>query len=176
VSRPTTSRPAVWPWADDAACLGVDTEAMFPVDKVGEERALEVCARCEQVAACLDHAMRHHERYGVWGAMTEDERRAYRNEWQAIEDARRAVPVVLTRPYGRARCGTLSGYNTHKNAGQEACDACKQAMADYKWSQRNGGAKRPAPALAVVPRSSTSDYDPDGVLDRRWFAVSDGAA
>lgn len=116
--------------------------------------------------------MRHKERFGVWGGMTEDERRAFRAEWTALEQSRLAG-VKLTRPYGRARCGTLSGYNTHKNAGQPACDDCKQAMADYKWSRRNGTTVRPQPVRVVSSRST--DYDPAGVLDHPWYS-SGGAA
>lgn len=41
-----------------------------------EQEAKEVCARCPVRTECLGHALRVQEPYGVWGGLTEDERRA----------------------------------------------------------------------------------------------------
>lgn len=67
---------------DRAACVDADSEDFFPTlrrDSVTEmeatERALAVCAVCEIREQCLDYAMRHGE-HGIWGGLTEEQRRS----------------------------------------------------------------------------------------------------
>jgi WhiB family redox-sensing transcriptional regulator len=57
-------------WRKQAACRGLDVEAFYPVT---EDEA--VCAVCPVRQACLEHALAHREREGVWGGTTERERR-----------------------------------------------------------------------------------------------------
>jgi WhiB family redox-sensing transcriptional regulator len=40
-----------------------------------EQRAKAVCARCPVLDQCREHALRAREPYGVWGGMTEHERK-----------------------------------------------------------------------------------------------------
>lgn len=68
-------------WRDRAACLGLDPELFFPVSDVGPgavqtAAAKAVCARCPVRAECLADALDAGNDYGVWGGLTEDERRA----------------------------------------------------------------------------------------------------
>lgn len=66
-------------WREDALCAQSDPEAFFP-DKGGSAaEAKRVCARCPVQAACLDYALRNDERFGVWGGMSERERRRMRS-------------------------------------------------------------------------------------------------
>ncbi len=68
-------------WRDKAACLTVDPELFFPV---GEHRpggrqidkAKSVCARCTVTEICLQYALETGQDSGVWGGLSEDERRA----------------------------------------------------------------------------------------------------
>lgn len=63
------------PWAVDALCAQTDPEAFFP-DKGGSTReAKAVCATCTVAAECLDYALANGERFGIWGGLSERERR-----------------------------------------------------------------------------------------------------
>lgn len=75
-------------WRDEAACLTEDPELFWPIGVTGPaipqiEKAIGVCLRCPVRAACLQWAMDHRQEFGIWGGMTEDERRAKR-----VRDAR----------------------------------------------------------------------------------------
>lgn len=62
-------------WRDKALCAQTDPEAFFP-DRGGSVReAKRVCRACEVRAECLEYALEHDERFGVWGGMSERERR-----------------------------------------------------------------------------------------------------
>ncbi|HVL80680.1 MAG TPA: WhiB family transcriptional regulator [Actinomycetota bacterium] len=71
-------------WRNQAACRGMDPELFFSPDsfetKQGkdgrEDIAKAACARCEVRAECLEYAIKAGERYGIWGGLTEQERRA----------------------------------------------------------------------------------------------------
>ena len=67
-------------WMQHALCAQTDPEVFFP--EVGEsvEPAKRVCRRCDVRVQCLDWALQHGERYGVWGGTSERERRALRRE------------------------------------------------------------------------------------------------
>ncbi|MFT8649590.1 MAG: WhiB family transcriptional regulator [Bifidobacterium psychraerophilum] len=67
-------------WQHEALCAQTDPEAFFP-DKGGSTReAKKVCARCEVREQCLQWAVDHDERFGIWGGMSERERRRYKKE------------------------------------------------------------------------------------------------
>jgi len=62
-------------WRDRALCAEVDPEAFFP-EKGGSVRAAkQVCRGCEVRADCLEYALAHDERFGIWGGFSERERR-----------------------------------------------------------------------------------------------------
>jgi len=64
------------PWASDALCAQTDPESFFP-DKGGSTReAKKVCAQCFVQAECLDWALTTNEKFGIWGGLSERERRA----------------------------------------------------------------------------------------------------
>ena len=65
-------------WMGDAACRDVDPKIFF-VDHPGSGSAAEaraVCAGCPVQAQCLDYALAANERHGIWGGLTERQRRA----------------------------------------------------------------------------------------------------
>ena len=62
-------------WRNRAACKGIDPEIFFPVSEEDAEPAKEICAVCPVREACLEHALAHREREGIWGGFTERERR-----------------------------------------------------------------------------------------------------
>jgi len=66
-------------WQDDALCAQTDPEVFYP-EKGGSTRdAKRVCLGCEVRAQCLQYALDHDERFGVWGGRSEVERRKLRN-------------------------------------------------------------------------------------------------
>ncbi len=84
VSLPNPTMPR-WGWQADAACFGMNVDLFFGRDgepaaerEARERRAVAICGGCPVRDACLDHALTVPERYGVWGAMTEEQRAAHR--------------------------------------------------------------------------------------------------
>ena len=68
-------------WRDKAACLTADPELFFPVGNTGPavdqiEKAKAVCGRCTVTEICLQYALETGQDSGVWGGLSEDERRA----------------------------------------------------------------------------------------------------
>jgi WhiB family transcriptional regulator, redox-sensing transcriptional regulator len=73
--------PAFWFWRLHAARRGVDTDVFSsPEGERGLARASRegaakaICAICPVKAPCAAYALQHHERYGVWGGLTEHDR------------------------------------------------------------------------------------------------------
>ena len=65
-------------WQTDALCAQTDPEAFFP-EKGGSTRdAKRICTTCEVKAQCLDYALLNDERFGIWGGLSERERRRLR--------------------------------------------------------------------------------------------------
>ena len=59
--------PSTASWRKLAACQGVDPEVFYPVSDEDDEEAKVICAVCPVRQACLEHALAHREREGVWG-------------------------------------------------------------------------------------------------------------
>lgn len=65
-------------WRIDALCAETDPEAFFP-EKGGSTRdAKRVCTGCPVRAECLEFALANDERFGIWGGLSERERRRVR--------------------------------------------------------------------------------------------------
>ena len=68
-------------WRHESACLTVDPELFFPIGNTGPalaqiDEAKAVCQRCDVVDSCLKWALETGQDSGVWGGLSEDERRA----------------------------------------------------------------------------------------------------
>lgn len=63
------------PWMVDAACVGTDPEAFFPEKGQVSKEAKKVCLGCPVTLDCLAYALRNGERFGLWGGLSERERR-----------------------------------------------------------------------------------------------------
>ena len=62
-------------WQADALCAQTDPEAFFP-EKGGSTRdAKRICGQCEVKSECLEYALKNDERFGIWGGLSERERR-----------------------------------------------------------------------------------------------------
>jgi WhiB family transcriptional regulator, redox-sensing transcriptional regulator len=82
-------------WRGRALCAQTDPDEFFPELGGSGRAAKRICARCEVRAECRDDALATNERFGVWGGMTPQERRAY----QRLPPAQRArfATAVLAR-------------------------------------------------------------------------------
>ena len=67
-------------WQERALCAQTDPEAFFP-EKGGSTRdAKKVCVGCDVRGICLEYALAHDERFGIWGGLSERERRKFKKE------------------------------------------------------------------------------------------------
>jgi WhiB family redox-sensing transcriptional regulator len=86
-SSPATPEPAApSPWTDlaadewrqDALCAETDPEAFFPEKGGSTREAKRVCSGCSVRVECLESALTNDERFGIWGGLSERERRRLR--------------------------------------------------------------------------------------------------
>ena len=68
-------------WRHNAACLTEDPELFFPIGNTGPalqqiEEAKAVCRTCPVIDTCLKWALENGQDAGVWGGLSEDERRS----------------------------------------------------------------------------------------------------
>lgn len=82
VTAPYRRQPA-GDWTDAAACLGLDPDLFFPERGEDVAPAKAVCAGCPVREDCLDYALDNGERHGIWGGLSERERRRIRRDRRA---------------------------------------------------------------------------------------------
>ena len=74
------------PMLEDGACVDTDVD-MFPLGWAHlEQAALAVCAVCptDTMLRCREFAMRTKQQYGVWGGLTESDRKRLRRQARAV--------------------------------------------------------------------------------------------
>jgi WhiB family redox-sensing transcriptional regulator len=74
-------------WRNDAACKDENPDVFFPIGTTGiavdqVEDAKRICARCPVQEPCLEFALASNQDAGVWGGLTEDERRTLKRARQ----------------------------------------------------------------------------------------------
>ena len=62
-------------WYPQGLCAQTDPEAFFPEKGGSTREAKKICAGCPVRQKCLDHALANHERHGIWGGLSERDRR-----------------------------------------------------------------------------------------------------
>jgi WhiB family transcriptional regulator, redox-sensing transcriptional regulator len=65
-------------WQRSANCLGVDPDLFFPERGGSTREAKEVCRGCVVREECLQYALENGEKFGIWGGLSERERRRLR--------------------------------------------------------------------------------------------------
>jgi WhiB family redox-sensing transcriptional regulator len=65
-------------WMDRGNCLGVDPDLFFPARGASTREAREVCRGCVVREQCLEYALVNAEKFGIWGGLSERERRRIR--------------------------------------------------------------------------------------------------
>jgi WhiB family transcriptional regulator, redox-sensing transcriptional regulator len=93
-------------WRDYANCLGVDPDLFFPERGDTSADAKAVCRGCVVREECLEDALGNGERFGVWGGMSERERRVIRRE-----------RAVARKSWPNGRAVQLTAYDEQRLAG-----------------------------------------------------------
>ena len=75
-------------WQDLANCRGADPDLFFPERGASTRTAKGICRECSVRVECLEFAVVSSEKFGIWGAMSERERRKIRRQ-RAIAAQRR---------------------------------------------------------------------------------------
>lgn len=81
-TEPFTTNPNIdnEDWDKFANCLGVDPDLFYPERGASTRAAKEVCRACVVRDDCLEYALKNGERFGIWGGMSERERRRIRRQ------------------------------------------------------------------------------------------------
>lgn len=69
------AEPADDLWQERALCAQTDPEAFFPEKGGSTREAKRICLGCEVRDECLEYALANDERFGIWGGLSERERR-----------------------------------------------------------------------------------------------------
>ncbi|MDQ5914013.1 MAG: WhiB family transcriptional regulator, redox-sensing transcriptional regulator [Patescibacteria group bacterium] len=67
-------------WQNLSNCLGVDPDLFFPERGASTREAKEVCKGCVVRGDCLEYALSNGEKFGIWGGLSERERRRIRKQ------------------------------------------------------------------------------------------------
>lgn len=128
--------PRAADWRDQAACRAEDPALFFPRGEGGTslltiEQAKAVCRRCPSVELCLQWALETREEYGVWGGLSEADRRAIlrrrgRGTGRGAKPKQEKEPRPPRKP---AECGTRPGYHKHYREKTPYCTPCRAANA-----------------------------------------------
>jgi WhiB family redox-sensing transcriptional regulator len=70
--------PAAENWRDSALCAEIGPDAFFPEKGDSSRPAKAICRSCRVRAECLQFALANDERFGIWGGLSDRERRRLR--------------------------------------------------------------------------------------------------
>jgi WhiB family transcriptional regulator, redox-sensing transcriptional regulator len=80
VATSSDGLPPELAWQERALCAQTDPEAFFPEKGGSTREAKRVCMSCEVRAECLEYALAKDERFGIWGGLSERERRRVKKQ------------------------------------------------------------------------------------------------
>lgn len=95
-------------WQERGLCAETDPEAFFPEKGGSTREAKRICQGCEVRRECLDYALANDERFGIWGGLSERERRALKHSLPTPPGANRPkvhcrncqVRIIITTNMG----------------------------------------------------------------------------
>jgi WhiB family redox-sensing transcriptional regulator len=87
-------------WRELAACRGTDLGLFFPGRGESAGPARQVCAACPVRQPCLEYAISNRIAYGIWGGLTERERRALRSRWVRSSRRERDQAILAAEAAG----------------------------------------------------------------------------
>jgi len=77
-------------WQDLANCRGADPDLFFPERGASTRTAKGICRECSVRNECLEFAIVSSEKFGIWGGLSERERRKIRRQRAVAAERRRA--------------------------------------------------------------------------------------
>jgi WhiB family transcriptional regulator, redox-sensing transcriptional regulator len=92
--------PALAGWRYRAACRGTDLNVFFPGRGESAEPARQICAGCPVRQPCLDYALSRGITNGIWGGLTERDRRPLRVHYTAAARQRRDEAITAAAAAG----------------------------------------------------------------------------
>jgi WhiB family redox-sensing transcriptional regulator len=95
-------------WQIQANCMGVDPDLFFPERGASTREAKEVCRGCVVREDCLEYALANGEKFGIWGGMSERERRRVRRA-RALQRRDAVTPPRGVPPSLAGRADRASG-------------------------------------------------------------------
>ncbi len=63
------------PWMVFSACRNKDPDVFFPESAAQAREAIAICNTCPVMVECLEYSLEARERFGVWGGLTDKQRR-----------------------------------------------------------------------------------------------------
>ena len=108
---PALPVPALAGWRYRAACRGTDLKVFFPGRGESAEAARQICAGCPVREPCLDYAISHGITHGIWGGLTERDRRPLRVHHTAAvrRDRDQAIAAAAAAGNTKAAIGLTFG-------------------------------------------------------------------
>ena len=108
---PATPAPAPAGWREWAACRGTDLGVFFPGRGEPAEPARRICASCPVRQPCLEFALSRGITHGIWGGLTERDRRALRTRHAGAAQRERdaAIAAAAAAGYTTAAIGRAFG-------------------------------------------------------------------
>ncbi|MFJ8752030.1 WhiB family transcriptional regulator [Streptomyces sp. NPDC102441] len=104
-------------WGEHAACRATDPEELF-ADGVAQNKAKGVCFGCPVRTECLAHALDQRIEHGVWGGMTERERRALLRRRSTVTSWRRLLDTARQEHQHQAHADLGPEYGAPAGLGQ----------------------------------------------------------
>lgn len=104
-------------WMGRAACAGSPVD-FYPDERANPMPALQICHSCPVAGECLAYA-RKHKQEGIWGGMTENDRKGGRK-----------------KPRNLQPCGTVAAFQRHVRRREIPCESCRQAKNESQHRHR----------------------------------------
>ena len=116
------------PWVINALCAQTDPEAFFPDKGESTREAKKMCGRCEVTEECLRHALDNDERFGVWGGLSERERRRLKRTALTLIEGPTTKETIMAELHEQecTKCAT-NLYSSRSARGW--CDYCEAEAA-----------------------------------------------
>ena len=67
-------------WTEEANCKGAEADLFFPERGASTRKAKAICRACSVQSKCLEYAIENSEKFGIWGGMSERERRRIKRQ------------------------------------------------------------------------------------------------
>ena len=152
-------------WQAQANCMGVDPDLFFPERGASTREAKEVCRGCVVREDCLEYALANGEKFGIWGGMSERERRRLRRpramQRRAARGQRQLTAHVPSAPADAAFF-------------QPRLDRCFGPQAEFGPPRQRAPPPARLPALARPVRSRSTDAQRPPSSRAIWSCTSAG--